>query len=154
MKPKPVLDPQTAEVMGRLLRTRRDQLTQAAWNVVSRRAAERQDAPRSPGARAAATLLAEIQAALLQRHNRQLAEVEAALERLERGEYGVCEDCGALVGLARLKALPFASRCVSCYRRAVFRVHRATRAVVAGVGLARPAARALSRVAPAGSPSA
>lgn len=157
MKPKPVLDAQTAEVMERLLRGRREQLTQAAWNVVSRRAVDRAGGalgPLGPAGQAAATLLAEIQAALLQRQNRQLAEVEAALERLERGEYGFCQDCAAPIGLARLKALPFASRCARCYGRAVFRAHRATRAVVAGVGTGRPPAGTPSALASAGSPSA
>ena len=152
MKPKPVLDPQTAEVMERTLRARREQLTQAAWNVVSRRTADR--SALGPGGQAAASLLAEIQAALLQRQNRQLAEVEAALERLERGEYGFCQDCGAPIGLARLKVLPFASRCAGCYRRAAFRAHRAARAVVAGVGAGRLEPVGPSALASAGSPSA
>jgi DnaK suppressor protein len=139
VNPKPGLDPQTADAMGRLLRQRREQLTQAAWNVVSRQAADRRAAVLGPEARAAATLLAEIQSALLQRQNRQLAEIEAALERIERGEYGFCQDCGAPIGLARLRTLPFASRCTPCARRAAFRAHRATRALVAQVSASSPA---------------
>jgi RNA polymerase-binding protein DksA len=139
VNPMPALDPQTADAMGRLLRERREQLTQAAWNVVSRQASDRRDAALSPEARAAATLLAEIQSALLQRQNRQLAEIDAALGRLERGEYGFCQDCGAPIGLARLRTLPFASRCTPCARCAAFRAHRATRAVVATVATPSPA---------------
>ena len=35
-------------------------------------------------------------------------------ERLARGEYGICRDCGLFMGLGRLKALPFAPRCTAC----------------------------------------
>jgi RNA polymerase-binding transcription factor len=37
-----------------------------------------------------------------------------ALQRLERGEYGNCEECGGPIGLARLRATPEATTCVEC----------------------------------------
>lgn len=36
-----------------------------------------------------------------------LAEVEAALRRLREGRYGICEDTGARIPAARLRALPW-----------------------------------------------
>jgi RNA polymerase-binding transcription factor DksA len=45
-----------------------------------------------------------------------LAEVEAALERLEVGTYGSCERCGQPIAKARLDARPAASRCIRCAR--------------------------------------
>ena len=44
----------------------------------------------------------------------ELAQVDDALERIESGEYGRCELCGELIGLERLKALPFAGLCLDC----------------------------------------
>jgi DnaK suppressor protein len=44
----------------------------------------------------------------------RLNAVEAALGRLEKGTYGVCEACGAAIPLPRLKVLPFAKLCVQC----------------------------------------
>lgn len=41
-------------------------------------------------------------------------QARAALDRLRRGRYGVCESCGRPVGDARLTALPWATRCVRC----------------------------------------
>ena len=41
-------------------------------------------------------------------------KVEQALERIEAGEFGVCEDCGADIGFNRLKARPTASLCIGC----------------------------------------
>lgn len=43
-----------------------------------------------------------------------LLAIVAAERRLAQGEYGLCEDCGAPIGYARLQAQPAASRCVRC----------------------------------------
>jgi DnaK suppressor protein len=43
-----------------------------------------------------------------------LAEVDAALERVDAGTYGACERCGAPIGAARLDALPAARLCIRC----------------------------------------
>ena len=40
--------------------------------------------------------------------------IEAALGRIESGEYGRCEECDEPIVLRRLKALPWATRCVAC----------------------------------------
>lgn len=44
----------------------------------------------------------------------ELAELDAALQRIERGLYGVCEECGGPIGRQRLKAVPEARRCLGC----------------------------------------
>lgn len=41
-------------------------------------------------------------------------QIMAALGRIEAGEYGVCSNCGADIGAARLAALPDATRCIKC----------------------------------------
>jgi DnaK suppressor protein len=50
--------------------------------------------------------------AILDRADRHLADVDRALERLERGEYGVCEACGEPIGSTRLRARPAARLCL------------------------------------------
>ncbi len=45
-----------------------------------------------------------------------LRNVEHALERLEEGTYGTCEECGLEIGEKRLKAMPFARYCVDCQK--------------------------------------
>lgn len=50
--------------------------------------------------------------------NEELASIERALERMRRGEFGSCEDCGSIIPMARLNALPYANRCLSCQREA------------------------------------
>ncbi|MDN3510375.1 MAG: TraR/DksA family transcriptional regulator [Candidatus Jettenia sp. CY-1] len=45
---------------------------------------------------------------------RELKQIEDALARIRAGHYGVCEQCGQPIKKARLKAIPFATLCVSC----------------------------------------
>ncbi|HUY96569.1 MAG TPA: TraR/DksA family transcriptional regulator [Verrucomicrobiae bacterium] len=51
----------------------------------------------------------------LQKTLRQMhAQVEEALGRMGRGEYGRCRSCGAEIAIERLRALPHATRCIPC----------------------------------------
>jgi RNA polymerase-binding transcription factor DksA len=45
---------------------------------------------------------------------RELADIDAALERIADGRYGACQSCGGPMGLQRLRALPEARYCVAC----------------------------------------
>lgn len=43
-----------------------------------------------------------------------IRDVTAALERISDGSYGICADCGELIGEARLEVVPEATCCVKC----------------------------------------
>jgi DnaK suppressor protein len=47
----------------------------------------------------------------------QLAQIDAALRRMDAGEYGFCQDCGIDISAKRLEALPFALYCTDCATR-------------------------------------
>lgn len=51
---------------------------------------------------------------LLERAERALADVDAALGRAGEGTYGSCADCGAPIPAERLAALPTTTRCARC----------------------------------------
>jgi DnaK suppressor protein len=51
---------------------------------------------------------------LLLRAEQQLEEVESALERLDKCEYGICINCGQPIHLDRLRALPAGAYCIRC----------------------------------------
>ncbi|MCF6377077.1 TraR/DksA family transcriptional regulator [Nocardioides KLBMP 9356] len=55
--------------------------------------------------------------ALIKQVRGHLAELDAALARVDAGTYGVCERCGAPIGAARLEALPAARLCIRCAGR-------------------------------------
>ena len=44
----------------------------------------------------------------------RLTKVEHALDKFDNGTYGLCDNCGQPIDLARLEALPEASLCLSC----------------------------------------
>jgi RNA polymerase-binding transcription factor len=44
----------------------------------------------------------------------ELSRVARALDQIKNGTYGVCVTCGEEIPLARLKAQPFADRCIRC----------------------------------------
>ena len=51
---------------------------------------------------------------LINRATDRLAQIDAAVARLEAGAYGTCEVCGAPIGTARLEARPAARTCINC----------------------------------------
>ena len=57
--------------------------------------------------------------ALLERARAQLEELDAASDRVERGDYGACEQCGEPIPAARLAAQPATRACVTCARGSV-----------------------------------
>lgn len=42
------------------------------------------------------------------------AEIEAALERIKKGTYGFCKNCGEMIDTDRLAAIPTATLCMDC----------------------------------------
>lgn len=47
-------------------------------------------------------------------HQRELVQIRDALDRINRGVYGVCESCGDDISLQRLRHLPLARLCIDC----------------------------------------
>lgn len=56
----------------------------------------------------------DVDFALMQMKSDTLVGIDEALRRLEEGTYGACSECSAEIPEARLKALPFATRCRDC----------------------------------------
>src|SRR3954463_10818985 len=69
---------------------------------------------------AAATQVFEQQRdlALRERNEQHLAQVEAALARVDAGTYGTCASCGKPIAAERLEAIPWAGLCIDCQRTA------------------------------------
>ena len=56
----------------------------------------------------------EFTLSLMENDGDTLASIEAALERIEEGTYGQCEECGVKIPKTRLNAIPYATLCVRC----------------------------------------
>lgn len=48
------------------------------------------------------------------RERKLIKKIDEALVRINRGEYGFCESCGADIGVRRLEARPTATLCIDC----------------------------------------
>lgn len=51
---------------------------------------------------------------LRERERNKLRAIDEALERIEEGTFGVCDDCGDEIPLGRLEVMPFATTCIDC----------------------------------------
>ena len=54
---------------------------------------------------------------LMESKDRTLEQIEEALERIEDGVYGVCEECHARIPKTRLNAIPYTILCMKCASR-------------------------------------
>lgn len=48
---------------------------------------------------------------------RMIEKIDRALEKLEEGTYGVCDNCGQPIGEGRLEVAPHATLCIECSRK-------------------------------------
>jgi DnaK suppressor protein len=55
-----------------------------------------------------------IQLKLKQTDAKILQAIEEALQRIEKGTYGICRDCGEPIAPARLNAIPWTRVCITC----------------------------------------
>ena len=69
------------------------------------------------GDTASATFDRELDQGLEEDAQQTLADVEAALKRIQAGTYGTCEACGKPIGAGRLRAIPWARLCIDDKRR-------------------------------------
>lgn len=67
---------------------------------------------------ATATLGREIDYTLGENSEEVLAQIDAALKRIDDGTYGTCTNCGREIPEERLEAYPWASLCIDCKREA------------------------------------
>jgi RNA polymerase-binding transcription factor len=80
----------------------------------------RADEPDTPGGPMSATAdeedgrREEVELGLIANESNVLAEVRAALDRIDAGTFGRCEACGKAITRTRLKAIPYARTCVRC----------------------------------------
>jgi len=93
------LEQQLASMQGRLASIKKD-ATQGHSGDSAEQAQEREND--------------EVVDAIGNETEQSILAIQAALDRIEAGSYGVCASCGEEIGKARLKAVPEATRCVDC----------------------------------------
>lgn len=61
--------------------------------------------------------LSALESEMANRHTIEIHNIDAALERIENGNYGICIECGQQISIKRLQAYPVAKRCIECKRK-------------------------------------
>jgi len=67
---------------------------------------------------ASVTLDREIDFTLEENSEHVLAAIDAALARMDEGTFGRCATCGNAIAPERLEAMPYATQCIDCKRKA------------------------------------
>jgi len=101
------------------LEAKRDALTSAISSSTraTREGDHRREIVKDPLGMASLTHDDEVVAAVVDTRARQLEEIDRALADMDAGRYGICRECSEEIAKARLKILPFATRCVACQAR-------------------------------------
>ena len=89
------------------------QILQDAGKTVSEMTSDTTNFP-DPNDRATQESDRNFELRIRDRERKLLNKVNEALERIDSGEFGVCELCGEEIGDARLKARPVTTFCIDC----------------------------------------
>ncbi len=113
-----VLSDQQLNEFKRILKQRYQQLRKEISEELRRTDEERYielaGRVHDPEEEAVADLLVDLNLASIDRHIQELRQIDEALIRIAKLEYGICIDCDQPIGLERLKANPVAERCLQC----------------------------------------
>jgi len=109
------------EALRQMLLEEREQVLKAVEDLLARRrmaqAEQRDDAVPDVADRALQDATEEQQISLMELKDGTREQIDEALLRLADGRYGICEDCGREISERRLKAVPFARRCIQCQEK-------------------------------------
>lgn len=122
-KRRPKFDAKTLRGIKEKLLTQRDELDQqlkdieeAAFNATQSEMSGEVGYDEDYADAGSATFEREKDLSIVNNVLDMLGKVNKALEKIDEGSYGVCENCGEPIELARLKALPNALLCLKCKR--------------------------------------
>jgi len=96
-----------------ILQEQMDQLLRDADKTVSEMTDEKTNFP-DPTDRASLESDRNFELRIRDRERKLINKIREALDRLEEGEFGVCDSCGEEIGEARLRARPVTTLCIDC----------------------------------------
>lgn len=111
------LDKKTLERFKRILLNEREQIIGEVKQIYESSQEVGQDGIQDICDEAANLYNKQILLSLNENERMRLQEVDEALDRIENGTYGICEECGGPIGLKRLEVRPIAKYCVPCKTR-------------------------------------
>ena len=101
------------EFFKKLLNERIDELLSQANETVSGMTSHKENLP-DPSDRATLESDRNFTLRIRDRERKLIGKIKEALERIDQGTYGLCEDCGEEISTERLKARPVTTLCIDC----------------------------------------
>jgi len=101
------------EFFKKYLSERLKELINQAGNTVSGMTETKENFP-DPADRAALEADRNFMLRIRDREAKLIKKIKAALDRIEKNTYGICESCGEDITLKRLKARPVTTQCIDC----------------------------------------
>ena len=108
---EPYMNPQHLAYFRRKLEVWRDELIAESIETLEHLRSENWQEP-DPNDRATHESDASLELRTRDRYRKLINKIDAALRRIDAGEYGYCEETGEPIGLARLEARPIATLCI------------------------------------------
>ncbi len=112
--PKKELDKKTLHRLRKILLKQREEIIGGVKQIYESSKEIGQDGIQDIGDEAANIYNKQILLSLSENERIRVQEVDEALDRIENGTYGICEECGGPIGLKRLEVRPVAKYCVPC----------------------------------------
>jgi DnaK suppressor protein len=113
---RPMTNRDRHDVLRRMLEERRREI-QAKLRAIREDIPSYQDEVRDSEEQSVTDFAQEMDFALMEMKAQTLIRIDEALQRVDQGTYGTCDDCGRDIAEARLSAVPFALMCRECQER-------------------------------------
>jgi DnaK suppressor protein len=113
---KQVNSRERADVLRRMLEERRSEIHDKL-RAIREEIPSYQDEVRDTEEQSVTDFAQEMDFALMEMKAQTLIRIDEALQRVDQGTYGTCDECGQDIAEARLKAVPFALLCLECQER-------------------------------------
>ena len=111
-----MLSTEKKEYFRNFLSQRLDELLEEANRTVLEMTDQKQNFP-DPTDRASMESERNFELRIRDRERKLIGKIREALERLETGTFGICEECGEDISEERLKARPVTTLCIECKKR-------------------------------------
>jgi len=111
-----MLNEKKIEFFKELLTKRLDELLDTANKTVTDMTDQGQNFP-DPTDRATMESDRNFELRIRDRERRLISKVKEALERIEQGTFGICEECGEEISEKRLNARPVTTLCIDCKKK-------------------------------------
>ena len=110
------MNDQRHEEFRKILRSQMDALLQEAEKTVNGMTADKESFP-DPTDRALLESNRNFQLRIRDRERKLLNKIREALDRIEAGTFGICEECAEEISLERLRVRPVTTLCIRCKTR-------------------------------------